>query len=140
MPLFDLMDPDDVALHHTNVQTAHGQSTNAIGRAKALHTNLYKLNVRAQKIAETAFGRRVKLKCKATDSLDALLAESKEIGKLFLRGRPRKMSQADLRRHHANLNAMVPLLKQNADHAAVLAQHWTEMHRLMDQVAAIYRK
>jgi hypothetical protein len=140
MPLYDPMDPDDVAVHHNNVRTAHGQSAKAVQRAKALHSNLYKLNVRAQKIAEPVFGRRLKLKCKASDTLDALLAESREIGKLFLRGQPRKMSPAEIRRHHDNLNAMVMLLKQSAADAAALAEHWTEMHRLMDQVAAIYRK
>ncbi|HEY2106085.1 MAG TPA: hypothetical protein VGH29_09900 [Candidatus Binataceae bacterium] len=130
----------DGKLHHANVQTAWGQSTNAIRRARALHNNLYKLNVRAQKIAEVVFGRRIKLGSKPTDTLDVLLAESKEIGKLFVRARPQEMSPAEMRRHHANLNALVSLLKQCADDAEALGQHWTEMHRLLDQVAAIYQK
>jgi hypothetical protein len=140
MPSLFGMSREDQELHHGNVKSALGQANNAIRRAKSLHNTLYKMNVCAQKVGEASFGRRTKLTRKRTDTIDALLTESKLIGNALAKGRPRDMKPADFRKYLANLNALVALLSQIAEDAAALAEHWTQMHRFMEQVAAIYKK
>jgi hypothetical protein len=140
MPARREMSLEDQEVHHGNARSALGRADQAIRRARSLHNNLYKMNVCTQKVGEASFGRLTKLTRKRTDTIDALLTESKLIGRALIRARQRDMRPSDLRKYLDNFNALVALLGQIAEDAKSLAEHWTEMHRYMEQIAAIYTK
>jgi hypothetical protein len=125
------------ALHHTNVNAILSQGDDAIRRAKALGDNYSAMVAHVAKLAEFAGGQERQAP-KADPRLHVMLAEMERLGRIIYRAPTLNLSRTEIRNHHRHLSAVLPLLKENAEHAAVLSKYWTKMHKQLSALVAAF--
>jgi hypothetical protein len=131
---------DQQEQYRRNLDATLTRAREAIRDAKALHSNLAKLNSHARKVAEAALGRQDTKGLSPDSRLDVLMTENEKVGRQLLRARARKMTKAEIRAHHRYLIEAFVLVEENAEHAAALATHWNERHSLLKKIAALFEK
>jgi hypothetical protein len=125
--------------HHQNVGAVLNRAEDAIRRAKAISTNYTKLGAHVAGIANTTLGGRGRSRLKLDSRLHVMLSQIERLGRRVYNGPVRAMSKADIRAHNRHLKACLPLLRENAEHAAVLSRYWQQMHGELRAVVALLK-
>lgn len=124
--------------HDENVGSVLDQGKDAVRRARLLHNNHVKISAHVNKIAEATLGAPKKNAPKTEPHMHETLDQMQRLGRDIFRTPVRRMSKAEINMHHRHLSALLPLLKENAEHAAALSQYWTRMHEQLDAVRGLF--
>jgi DNA gyrase/topoisomerase IV subunit A len=122
--------------HDDRVSAVLTQSDEAIRRAKSLIDNFAKIGRHIDGIARTVLEKTAPRK--ADTRFHAMLARMAQLGKQISRARTRNLTETQIRSLQANLSAIVPLLRENADHAEALARYWKEMHQQLQGILLLF--
>jgi hypothetical protein len=109
-------------VHDDKANVILTQGEEAVRRAKGLIDNFARIGRHIDGIAKIALPK--KLPQKPDLRLHAMLA--------------RMEHSAQTKSLQGHLSAIVPLLSENAGHAEALAQHWTEMHKQLSGIVALF--
>ena len=121
-----------------NLNQARMQGAELTRSARAIQKNYLKIAVHAGKVEEAVLGQRIKPPPGANSPLHEISAHLNQVGAAISRAH-RDMSAAEIKAHHRYINAILPLIKQNAEHAAELAKCWTQMHESLQKIANMFR-
>lgn len=100
---------------------------NAADVAGALQGELVKLHGHAEKVTEAATGRKLS-SARLKPDLHAIFQSLSKQGEKILHARGRELTEAELRKHHENLEAIIPALKTSSEHAQRIGKHLKEIH------------
>lgn len=136
MPLLVDWDPQKKKQHDDKADAILTQGQEAIRAAKSLVDNFVQIGRHIDGISRIALRKTSPRKADAR--LHVMLARMEQLGRQIARARVRDLSDAQVRSLQAHLGAIAPLLGENADHAHSLAQHWTEMHKQIEDIVALF--
>jgi hypothetical protein len=105
--------------------------------AKALQDELIELHSKAKKVTEAATGRKMSPKTPKPD-LRAIFQSLSKQGDEILRAQGRQLTESQLRKHHENLEAIIPALKSSSVRAQQIGKHLREIHDRFQKIMKMY--
>jgi DNA gyrase/topoisomerase IV subunit A len=127
------------AAHNDHLMKAAQHSQSAIKAAQAITENVVAMQRHALPIAAAALGRKAAKPANKGD-LVGTLTRMNEQAWAIVKSRERKLTPAELKRHHEHLKALIPEYARNGRHAQVMAQHWNAVTRHLRAIADMYSK
>jgi hypothetical protein len=138
MPLIVEWDTEKKRAHDERTREILTQSDDAVRRAKSLADNFAQIGRHIDGIGRIVLGKAAP--SKADPRLHAMLARMARLGRQISRARTRNLTDSQLRSLQSNLGSIVPLLRENADHAEALAQYWKEMNQQLEGIVALFNR
>ena len=139
MPMLVEWSKQERSAHDSHLRKAAQHSQNAIKAAQAIVDNVAEMQKHALAIGAAALGREAPRPVSNRD-LVGMLNNMNKVAWAIVRSRPRKLTRAQLKRHHQHLNANIPEYAKNASAARIMAGHWTAVTRHLRAIAVMYSK
>ncbi len=140
MPGIRSFSPSQRKVHDDNLKAAVAFSRKAAAAAEVYHANMRKIFAHAEKVREAAMGRRLAASASKQDLQNhVILRKLTEHGTAIIKAGSRDLSQAEIRKHHENLAAIITLMKKNADCANEMRGHLMGIHKTFSRIVSLYR-
>jgi hypothetical protein len=139
MPCFVGFNPKQHKIHDDNLKAAAGHAKNAASASKAMHADFRKIQVYAESVTEAAMKGELPGGASADDlCVHETLSKFSEYATAILKAGPQQLSKAELKKHHKNLAAIIPMLKKNAKRAEEISTHLMGIHRSFSKITSLY--
>jgi len=126
--------------HDDNLNGAMKELREVIVHARALHANYVKIRSHTWKLVEAVHGQRRGPLLEAASSLHGIMNDVHLLARELSspQARNHKMTDAEIKRHHADAQAAIALVRENAGHAAALAENWKRMADNLETIMKLY--